>query len=103
VTAVADVAGTLLGFALFALVASVLTPLAPPFATLVALWFVGLPAAFAVSVVGVAAATRLRAPAGRLRARPRGHGRLNAARVDAPPWSRPARGPGHVYARSRRP
>jgi hypothetical protein len=93
------VAGTLLGFALFALVASVLTPLAPP----VALWFVGLPAAFAVSVVGVAAATRLRAPAGRLRARPRGHGRLNAARVDAPPWSRPGRGPGHVYARSRRP
>jgi len=60
VTAAADAFGTLLGFALFALVASALAPFVPPVATLLALWFVGLPAAFAVSVGGVDAVTRLR-------------------------------------------
>jgi hypothetical protein len=60
VTAAADAFGTLLGFALFALVASALAPFVPPAATLLGLWFVGLPAAFAGAVVGVDAATRLR-------------------------------------------
>jgi hypothetical protein len=60
VTAAGDLLGTLLGFSLFALVASALAPFVPPVATLLALWFVGLPAAFAVAVVGADGVTRLR-------------------------------------------
>ena len=57
-TAVADLLSTLVGFFLLVLVAGTLAPYVPPFAALLGLWFVGLPAAFAVSVVGVRLAVR---------------------------------------------
>jgi hypothetical protein len=57
--ALTDVFATLVGFFLFTVVAGVLAPHLPPLATVLALWLVGVPAAFGLSVVAVAAATRL--------------------------------------------
>lgn len=48
------------GFLLFTLVVGALAPLLPPFAAFLAFWLVGLPTAFAASVVGVRLAVRAR-------------------------------------------
>lgn len=58
--AVTDVAATFAGFFLFTAAASLLAPHVPPLVSLLGLWFVGLPAAFALSALGVRVGARLR-------------------------------------------